>query len=285
MPSKSMYSFKELQDNLPVIVEDIRGSVARVISYDKGVLGPCGRQYDQIIDILRKQNGLQIVWWKSGQEIYNGVSAYIEVIRENLIDEVFIKLHADKVFAGKNETNYQRGVFILFTGIPGSGKTTLSKKIAERLNGIHFDFAREVNLIFNSWPHYVDEYISCSKIFNLYINQCLENGLLICYDTTAVTNKIRSFHFNSVSKGSKKVLIWKKVESEICRARLISERPFAGADLRKGIRKIDSRYVNTFDDFCDLFERPRECIEVTDDTSIDMLINRIKNNITKGKGL
>lgn len=227
-----------------------------------GVIGPPGRACGSVMHVDNSGSS-PVVKWNDGTLQVVGDSDYVlEYFRPHHIDAASVRAHWADLLSNYSHKalSVPHGTFLLMTGLPGAGKTTLAASMARALGLVHFDFADFARSIIGHHPLCQSDYVDVGALVEPLISQFLLGGGGLIYDTTAVSAKLRQHHLTRVPIRSRRLVIWIPTAAIICRERLQKQRPSESPDLRPHVRRVSPSHVRTFNDFAREFERPSSAL-------------------------
>lgn len=236
---------------------------ARIVDESVGVVGPPGCACAQLTRIEEYRGEALIVWAGNDEQVINTKQTILEFFIASEIDYKKIAFAWSELMGPiGTRTSVPPGSFVLMTGFPGSGKTTLARSLSAELGMLHFDFSSFARRIVGRHPLCQEDYLRIGRQVEPLIAGYLTRGGTMIYDTTAIDSSIREHHFNAIPEFSSRTLVWVPTESNLCHQRLTSQRPCESPDLRPNLMRISVTHVRTFHDFVIGFEPPRSAIVV-----------------------
>ena len=110
----------------------------------------------------------------------------------------------------------------LFIGYPGSGKTTTAKLIAERTGAVHLWADEERHKMFGTPTHSEQESLQLYNALNLKVDELLEQGKSVVFDTNFNffddRQKLRDI---ARKNNAETTLIWLTTPTEVARERAV----------------------------------------------------------------
>ena len=250
---------------------------ARIVDKRIGVIGPPRRTCAQLTSIDEYNGEALIIWAGNDEQVINTKQTVLEFFAASEINYERIALAWNALMQplGKR-MSVPPGSFVLMTGLPGSGKTTLATHLSAELGLLHFDFSSFAKRIIGRHPLCQDDYVCIGRQVGPLISDYLSCGGTMIYDTTAIDSGIRQHHFNAIPEFSPRALVWVPTESNLCRQRLTSQRPCESPDLRPHLTRMSATHVRTYHDFVIDFEPPPSAIVVPNgrdvrDTSLSIV--------------
>lgn len=258
-------SYKVCGLNPNLLAGDLRGLPHARIAHKKfGIVGPSDRTCAPVRGIEQYRGKTFIVWDDHDRQTMDTNRTILEFFATSEIDYAQIEIEWRKLTEENrpHTSHVPPGSFVLLTGLPGSGKTTLSKKLAAQLGALHFDFSSFSKRIVGRHPLCQQDYARIGMRIEALISDYLNCGGSVIYDTTAINSSIRQHHFDAIPRLSPRTLVWVPTESNICHQRLSSQRPYESPDLRPLLTRTCTAHVRTYNDFVKDFEAPCSAIVV-----------------------
>ena len=122
---------------------------------------------------------------------------------------------------GKLPEPVARPVFIVVAGLPGSGKTYLSKKLAEKIPVVILESDALRKTLFPKPSYTPEESATLFREIHLLITKLLENGISPILDATNLSERFRERLYNIADRVSAKlILVYVKAPPEVISSRL-----------------------------------------------------------------
>lgn len=241
----------------------------RIVDTLLGVIGPHGQTCAKLTNIGVQGELLRLVWDDGCEQTVDGEKTYLEFFEPSDIDCKEIEsAWRELTESPRTMISVPAGSFILTTGFPGCGKSTLARSLSVCLGILHFDFSNFVRNIIGKHPLCQEDYMRIGQLIEPLISEYLEQGEAMIYDTTAIGDGIRKHHFDAIPRSSPRTLVWVPTESDLCRQRLMSQRPCESPDLRPNVTRMSAAHVRTFHDFVLDFESPPVAIVVPNNRDV-----------------
>lgn len=233
----------------------------RLYSRTKGVIGPPQRDSDKIINLNFYADRLSVEWDASGiQEIDYFDIDFQEFVAHEVAWEAIIEHHWHNLLTRTDLVRSNNPKFILFTGLPGSGKSTIAKDLSLRTGWLHFDFANFTNQIIGYSPLVMSDYKKVGELAEKKINDAIKDDISVIYDTTSPSVEIRQHHLDAVEFTNAKYIVYVPTEPKTCLKRVSSREPASSIDIRDGIHRSDINNIRTFWDYVNDYNVPANCI-------------------------
>lgn len=250
---------------------DLRGlPPARITHEEFGIVGPPNRTWASVRSIRTHGKKTSIIWDDNGQQVMDPDLNVLQFFAPSEVDYAKVDLEWRNLTEKcRPQTRHvPPGSFVLMTGFPGSGKTTLSKAFFAELGILHFEFSEFAKRVVGQHPVCQVDYIRVGTRVESLISDYLNCGGSVIYDTTAIDSSIRQHHFDAIPRSSPRSLVWVPTESTVCHQRLSSQRPCDSPDLRPGLTRVSVTHVRTYNDFVIGFAPPRTAVIVPNDHEI-----------------
>jgi predicted kinase len=245
----------------------------RLYDRKKGVVGPPHKDSDKIINLKTFSENISVEWSTSGiQEVDYFDTELQEFVEHEIALEMLIQQNWNSLLKQTHLVRSSVPKYILFTGLPGSGKTTLAKKLSSRTGWLHFDFADFAYQVLGDSPLMMNDYRKIGALAEKKINDVIKDGISVIYDTTSASSKTRQLHFDAVEYTYIKHTIYVHTDSEVCLNRVSLRRPASPIDLRKGIHRSSPNHIRTFYDYVNDYEAPNDCLVVNNESDVDIIL-------------
>ena len=243
--------------------------LGRIVDRLHGVVGPHGRTCATLTKVDVHGELLRLVWDDGCEQIVDGEQTHLEFFTPCEIDCKKVALAWRELTKSYDTLSaLPAGSFILTTGFPGCGKSTLARCLSTHLGILHFDFSNFAKKIIGRHPLCQDDYIHVGRMVEPLISEHLARGGAMIYDTTAIAEGIRRHHFDAIPESSPRTLVWVPTNSHFCLQRLMSQRPCESPDLRPNVTRLSAAHVRTFHDFVLSFEPPTVAVVVPNDRDV-----------------
>ncbi|MDQ2973748.1 MAG: ATP-binding protein [bacterium] len=114
----------------------------------------------------------------------------------------------------------------LMLGLPGAGKTTTARLLADRLNAIHVSSDEIRRDIYPNSDFSQPEHDNLYMQINTQVEHYLNNGYSVVYDANLNRKVHRQEKYDMAeSVGAKCVLVWVQTPSELARKRRVHQEP------------------------------------------------------------
>lgn len=236
----------------------------RLYCSTRGVIGPPGLDSDNIVEARVSSFGENrfIEWENAGMQIIDCLDTQLQEFSGHILE--WSALVSNKWFELFNNAYLVRSkhpIFILLTGLPGSGKTTLARNLSRKMGWLHFDFAAFAHQVIGGAPLMMSDYKKVGVLAEKKINNIIQNGISIIYDTTSPSATIRQHHLNAVkSANATKYVIYVPTNPDLCLERISLRQPASSIDIRSGIYRSSTDHIRTFWDYVDDFVIPNTCV-------------------------
>ena len=233
----------------------------RLYNREKGVVGPPRKDSDKIINVKSFSENISVEWKTSGVQEGNYFDIDLqEFVEHEVAWEMLIEHNWHNLLTRAHLIRSNVPKFILLSGLPGSGKTTLAKELSSRTGWLHFDFADFAYQVIGASPLIMSDYKKVGVLAEKKINDAIKDGISVIYDTTSSSAEMRQHHLDAVEFTNVKHIVYVPTDPETCLKRVSLRQPASSIDIRDGICRSDISYIRTFWDYVNDYIIPDNCI-------------------------